>query len=108
MADELYELAQDIEDLPEDIQQAVYNEFSRLANVLESRAKAGAPVRTGRLRSAVQTDYTRTGIEAYVNTGVAPYAPYVQDPFMSEAFAATLPEIDASIDRAINRTLDTL
>ncbi|MBD3387595.1 MAG: hypothetical protein GF414_01515 [Candidatus Altiarchaeales archaeon] len=107
MARDLRELARDLRELPDSIQNTVEQAFLRISRDLEARAKAAAPVDTGKLRSAVTADYTRTGIEAYIDTGIAPYAPYVTDdnPFLTETYDTMSSQINAAIDAAVDGAL---
>jgi len=99
--------------LPDAIRSELESELKGIAAVIENEAKSthNFVSRTGRLESSVTVDYTDTGIRAYLDTGVAPYAGYIHDgtkyispdPFLERAFTAHVGDIDAAIGRAVDK-----
>jgi len=109
MADELTGFIDKLQTLPEDMQAKLNNTFASIGTEIVQRASSihKYTSRTGRLTSSIKAKYTNTGVEAYLDTGVAPYAPYVhaEDPFLTNAFESMQPQIDEAINRAIDEVL---
>jgi len=109
MADDILSLAEKLMRLPDDIRAQLRDTFSVISTKIVQRASSVHMYvsRTGRLTSSIKADYTDTGVEAYLDTGVAKYAQYVHadDPFLTNAFDTLQPQIDAEINRALDKVL---
>ena len=110
MADTLDSVAKGLAKLPDNLATELQATLSKIGEAIQSRAQSqhNFITRTGRLESSVTVgDYLNTGIDVYLDTGVAPYAPYVHawDPFLDRAIESYQPQMDAAIDDAIEKAL---
>lgn len=109
----LNNLADKIKTLPELLRTIFNKEGIDVGRVLVDTARANHNFtsRTGRLESSIKSRMTATGTEAYLDTGVAPYATYIHDgtkhikpdKFLEAALDSQA--IDKAIDKAIEQAL---
>jgi len=118
MATDIAVFADELRRLPDIIRERLNLAFKEISEVIVQRASTvhRFQSRTGKLVSSIKSDYTDTGVRAYLDTGVAKYATYVHegqrswapDPFLTNSFNAMVPRIDDEINRALDEILERL
>jgi len=113
MAD-LQAFADKLERLPDELKKTINSGEVAIGDVIVQVAKQSHKFtnRTGRLESSIKSRKSGTGVEAYLDTGTAPYAGYIHngtkyieaDPFLANA--ADSRQVDAVIDAVIERALE--